>query len=179
MEEPSNHNILLIEDTTDDALLMKRAFSKAGIGNRVHITTSGKEAIEYLTGAGPFADRQSFPLPELILLDLQMPEMHGLKVLEWIRSQPQFRSTVVVVLSSSRQVGDIQLAYKLGSNSYLIKPPTLEALYHTVGAIALYWLTLNQWPRMPQAPRSSPEENTPVLHSAPLTAEHSFAGVPS
>ena len=75
-----------------------------------------------------------------------MPEMHGLKVLEWIRSQPEFRSTVVIVLSSSRLPGDIQLAYKLGSNSYLVKPPTLEMLYQTVAAIGQYWLALNQWP---------------------------------
>jgi len=78
-----------------------------------------------------------------------MPEMHGLKVLEWIRSQPEFRSTVVIVLSSSRLTGDIQLAYKLGSNSYLVKPPTLEMLYQTVAAIAQYWLALNQWPEDP------------------------------
>jgi CheY-like chemotaxis protein len=144
--EHTNHTVLLVEDSIDDALLMKRALDKADITRSVHIARDGKEAMEYLTGAGQFSDRQAYPLPQLILLDLQLPEMHGLKVLEWIRSQPQFRSTIVVVLSSSRQTGDVQLAYKLGVNSYLLKPSSLDALYQTVGAIGLYWLTLNQWP---------------------------------
>lgn len=146
--EHTNHTVLLIEDSMDDALLMKRALDKAGITRSVHLAKDGKEAMEYLTGAGQFSNRQAYPLPQLILLDLQLPEMHGLKVLEWIRSQPQFRSTIVVVLSSSRLTGDVQLAYKLGVNSYLLKPSSLDALYQTVGAIALYWLTLNQWPEI-------------------------------
>jgi CheY-like chemotaxis protein len=147
MEERTSHNILLVEDTLDDALLMKRALHQSGLGKQVQLARDGKEAVEYLTGAGTFSDRKAFPLPHLILLDLQLPHMHGLKVLEWIRSQAQFRSTIVVVLSSSRQTGDIELAYRLGCNSYLVKPPTLDALHQTVGAIALYWLTLNQWPQ--------------------------------
>ena len=146
MDPETRHTILLIEDSENDALLMQRALTKSAITDCVHIAKNGKEAIEYLKGVGPFSNRQEFPLPQLVLLDLQMPEMHGLKVLEWIRAQPEFRSTVVIVLSSSRLTGDIQLAYKLGSNSYLVKPPTLEMLYQTVGAIAQYWLALNQWP---------------------------------
>jgi CheY-like chemotaxis protein len=156
--EHANHTVLLIEDSVDDALLMKRALEKAGITRSVHLARDGREAMEYLTGAGQFSNRQAYPLPQLILLDLQLPEMHGLKVLEWIRSQPQFRSTIVVVLSSSRQTGDIQLAYKLGVNSYLLKPSSLDALYQTVGAIALYWLTLNQWP----------EVSSPVFSCSPV-----------
>src|SRR5687767_15455482 len=104
------HTVLLIEDSLDDALLMQRALAKSGLRDSVHVARDGKEAIEYLTGAGSFSDRRAHPLPQLILLDLQLPEMHGLKVLEWIRCQPQFRSTVIVVLSSSREAGDIQLA---------------------------------------------------------------------
>src|SRR5688572_9695708 len=146
MDPETRHTILLIEDSENDALLMQRALQKSAIPDCVHIAKSGKEAIEYLRGVGPFSNRQEFPLPQLILLDLQMPEMHGLKVLEWIRSQPEFRSTVVIVLSSSLLAGDIQLAYKLGSNSYLVQPPTLEMLYQTVAAIVQYWLALNQWP---------------------------------
>src|SRR5688572_23476016 len=146
MDPPGKHTILLIEDSESDALLMQRALRKSAITDCVHIARSGKEAVEYLKGVGPFSNRQEFPLPQLVLLDLQMPEMHGLKVLEWIRAQPEFRSTVVIVLSSSRLAGDVQLAYKLGSNSYLVKPPTMDMLYQTVAAIAQYWLALNQWP---------------------------------
>jgi CheY-like chemotaxis protein len=140
------HSILLIEDTEDDALLMKRALEKSGLDKQVQLARDGKEAVEYLNGTGTFTDRKAFPLPRLILLDLQLPQMHGLKVLEWIRSQPQFRSTVVVVLSSSRQTGDVQLAYKLGCNSYLVKPTTLDELYQTVASTATYWLKLNEFP---------------------------------
>ena len=142
----TRHSILLIEDTEDDALLMKRALEKSGLGKQVQLARDGKEAVEYLKGTGAFTDRKAFPLPHLILLDLQLPQMHGLKVLEWVRSQPQFRSMVVVVLSSSRQAGDVQLAYKLGCNSYLVKPTTLDTLYEAVGTIATYWLKLNEWP---------------------------------
>jgi CheY-like chemotaxis protein len=158
--DATRHPVLLIEDTVDDALLMQRALAKSGFSKNVHVVRSGKEAIEYLTGAGAFGNRQAYPLPRLILLDLQLPEMHGLKVLEWIRCQPQFRSTVVVVLSSSRQAGDVQLAYRLGVNSYLVKPATLDALYQMVGAIALYWLTLNEWPEA--APRARIVETEPA-----------------
>jgi CheY-like chemotaxis protein len=142
----ADHSILLIEDTENDALLMKRALQKSGLGKQAQLARDGKGALEYLTGTGAFADRRAFPLPRLILLDLQLPQMHGLKVLEWVRSQPQFRSTVVVVLSSSQQPGDVELAYKLGCNSYLVKPTTLDGLYETVAAIATYWLKLNEWP---------------------------------
>jgi CheY-like chemotaxis protein len=163
MEVSAKHTILLIEDSEDDAALMQRALRKSSITDCVHIAKSGKEAIEYLKGVGPFSNRQEFPLPQLILLDLQMPEMHGLKVLEWIRAQPEFRSTVVIVLSSSRLPGDVQLAYRLGSNSYLVKPPTLDMLYQTVAAISQYWLSLNQWPE-------DPDFKTADLSQAALTA---------
>lgn len=166
----NKHTILLIEDSADDALLMQRALEKSGIADRVHHAKNGKEAIEYLTGAGGFSDRRKFPVPQLILLDLQMPEMHGLKVLEWIREQPQFRSTVVIVLSSSRLTGDIQLAYRLGSNSYLVKPPTLEMLYQMVNAIAQYWLALNQWPER-IAIQPMPEFAGRTMSPGPRTAE--------
>ena len=162
MVAETRHTILLIEDSENDALLMQRALQKSAIPDGVHIARSGKEAIEYLKGVGPFSNRQEFPLPQLILLDLQMPEMHGLKVLEWIRSQPEFRSTVIIVLSSSRLTGDIQLAYKLGSNSYLVKPPTLEMLYQTVSAIAQYWLALNQWPDESLPLRPASEDSVAV-----------------
>ena len=162
MVPETRHTILLIEDSENDALLMQRALQKSAVPDGVHIARSGKEAIEYLKGVGQFSNRQEFPLPQLILLDLQMPEMHGLKVLEWIRSQPEFRSTVVIVLSSSRLAGDIQLAYKLGSNSYLVKPPTLEMLYQTVSAIAQYWLALNQWPDESLPLRPASEDSVAV-----------------
>src|SRR5688572_16866373 len=167
--EHTNHTVLLIEDSVDDALLMKRALEKAGITRSVHLARDGREAMEYLTGAGQFGNRQAYPLPQLILLDLQLPEMHCLKVLEWIRSQSQFRSTIVVVLRSLRQTGDIQLAYNLGINSYLLNPSSLYGLYQTVGAIGLYWLTLNQW-REVSSPVFSRSAVEPASSLQPLQA---------
>jgi CheY-like chemotaxis protein len=149
MDHPVLHTVLLIEDNPDDASLMQRAVEKTGIKGAVHIVKDGKQAVEYLKGVPPFQDRKTYPLPELVLLDLQLPQMHGLKVLEWIRSQPQFSSLVIVVFSSSNSASDVQLAYKLGCNSYLLKPATLDLLYDTVGTIAAYWLRLNQWPQLP------------------------------
>ena len=149
MEQRVLHTVLLIEDNPDDASLMHRAIEKAGVKGLVHILNNGRQAIEYLKAVPPYQDRKSYPLPDLVLLDLQLPEMHGLKVLEWIRSQPQFCSLVVVVFSSSNSPSDVQLAYKLGCNSYLLKPATLDLLYDTVGAISSYWLRLNQWPQHP------------------------------
>src|SRR5687768_495708 len=146
MEQRVLHTVLLIEDNPDDASLMHRAIEKAGVKGLVHILNNGRQAIEYLKAVLPYQDRKSYPLPDLVLLDLQLPEMHGLKVLEWIRSQPQFCSLVIVVFSSSNSPSDVQLAYKLGCNSYLLKPATLDLLYDTVGTISSYWLRLNQWP---------------------------------
>src|SRR5687767_6080744 len=149
MEQRALHSVLVIEDNADDASLMQRAIEKAGIKGVVHIVNDGRQAVEYLKAVPPFQDRKTYPLPELVMLDLQLPHMHGLKVLEWIRSQPQFCSMVVVVFSSSNKASDVQLAYKLGCNSYLLKPTTLDLLYDTVGTIAAYWLRLNQWPQLP------------------------------
>jgi CheY-like chemotaxis protein len=146
MEQRDPHTVLLIEDNPDDASLMQRALEKAGVKAAVHIVNDGKQALEYLKGVAPYHDPAKFLRPHLVLLDLQLPEMHGLKVLEWIRSQPGFSSLVVVVLSSSNKMSDVQLAYKLGCNSYLLKPATLDRLYETVGVVAAYWLSLNQWP---------------------------------
>src|SRR5258705_8250655 len=83
----AGHTILLIEDTENDALLMTRALEKSGLDKQVQLARDGKEALECLTGTGAFADRRAFPPPRLILLDLQLPQMHGLKVLEWVRSE--------------------------------------------------------------------------------------------
>jgi CheY-like chemotaxis protein len=120
--------ILLVEDDADDLLFLERAFRLAAIPNSLHVVRGGQDAIDYLTGTGDFADRSKHPLPGLVLLDLKLPQKPGLEVLRWIRSQPQFAKTFVVVLTSSNQNRDMQEAFRLGTNSYLVKPADPDRL---------------------------------------------------
>jgi CheY-like chemotaxis protein len=144
MPHPMNHTVLLIEDDDNDVFFMQRAFHEAGIATSLNIVTDGREAIDYLSGKGKYNDRQSSPLPCLILLDLKLPYVLGLDVLKWVRSQPQFSAVIVIVLTSSRQDADIEKAYALGANSYLVKPPSAQQLLAMVKRIKEYWIETNQ-----------------------------------
>jgi CheY-like chemotaxis protein len=137
--------ILLVEDSEDDIFLMKRAVKAAGILNPLWVVEDGQEAIDYLSGAGKFADRATHPLPALVFLDLKLPVTSGLSVLAWIRGQPEFDTLVVVVLTSSNEPSDIKESYRLGANSYIVKPPTAEQLLDLAKAFKWYWLELNQF----------------------------------
>src|SRR5688572_4680933 len=98
---PSNHPLLLVEDNEDDVFIMKRALEGAGVKNPLFVVEDGRQAIDYLQGTGKFADRQLFPLPALVFLDLKLPYVSGFEVLTWIREQPLLSSVVIVVLTSS------------------------------------------------------------------------------
>jgi CheY-like chemotaxis protein len=143
--------ILLVEDNDDDIHLMRRAWRKAQLPFPLMSVADGEQAIEYLSGTGCYGDREAYPLPGLVLLDLKLPMQSGLKVLEWIRSQPRLASLLVVMLSSSKKTVDIEKAYRMGVNSYLVKPGTVEQLLEMVQAIHLYWLKLNQAPMLRKA----------------------------
>jgi CheY-like chemotaxis protein len=136
--------ILLVEDDPNDVFLLQRAFRKAGFEHPVQAVGDGEEAVAYLTGAGSYADRAQFPLPLLVLLDLKLPRKSGLEVLAWLREQPALRRLPVVVLTSSREPADVNRAYDLGANSYLVKPLGFEALLDMVKSLNFYWLTLNE-----------------------------------
>jgi CheY-like chemotaxis protein len=138
--------ILLVEDTDDDVFFLKRALRDAGIGNPMQVAVDGQQAIDYLEGKGSFADREKYPLPFLVLLDLKLPYVMGLDVLKWIRSQNEFDNMLVVVLTSSQQDSDITATYRLGGNSYLIKPPSREKLHELVKILGEYWLRHNETP---------------------------------
>jgi len=120
--------ILYAEDDENDAFFMARALNEAGIANHLEIVHDGREAIRYLAGEGRFADRATFPLPFLVLLDFKLPQVSGLEVLEWVRGQSRFRQMHVVVLAGLREDRNIPEALKLGANTYLMKPPTAAAL---------------------------------------------------
>jgi len=137
--------ILLVEDNEDDVFLMKRALKGAGVLNPLRVAEDGQQAMDYLAGAGAYADRGAYPLPSIVFLDLKLPLAMGLEVLAWIRSQPTFASTVVVVLTSSNEPSDLKEAYRLGTNSYVVKPPGADQLLELVKAFKWYWLEFNKF----------------------------------
>jgi CheY-like chemotaxis protein len=143
---PSVKTILLAEDNEDDVFFMKRAILRANVAEHLQIVQDGEEAVAYLSGTGPYQDRDKFPLPCLILLDLKLPLLSGLEVLKWIRAQRHLESIVIVVLTSSRESSDIQRAYDLGANSYLVKPAAAEDLIELIKALKAYWLQRNEFP---------------------------------
>lgn len=136
--------ILLVEDDANDVFLMQRAFRKVELPNPLHVVGDGDEAVDYLGGTGRYADRSAHPLPALVLLDLKLPRKGGLEVLEWLRKQPSLKRLPVVVLTSSKEPGDVNRAYDLGANSYLVKPLGFDSLLDLVRSLNLYWLNLNE-----------------------------------
>jgi CheY-like chemotaxis protein len=137
--------ILLVEDNEDDVFLMKRALKGAGVTNPLQVVEDGQQAIDYLSGTAAFTDRSQFPLPAIVFLDLKLPILLGLQVLSWIRKQPHLEDVVVVVLTSSNEPSDLKEAYRLGANSYLVKPPTADQLIDLAKAFRWYWLEFNQF----------------------------------
>jgi len=137
---------LLLEDSEDDAILVQRAFQKGNILNRLITLRNAEEGMAYLLGSGAYNDREHFPVPALILLDLKLPGIDGFDFLRWLRQQPRLEKLRVVVLSSSDRVRDINLAYKLGANSYLIKPLDFERFVEISLALNGYWLWLDRRP---------------------------------
>ena len=141
----TGRSILLVEDEESDVFLMRWALSRAAVMNPVHVANDGREAIDYFEGAGRFANRNEFPLPCLVLLDLKLPYVMGLDVLKWIQQRPE-AATIVIVLSSSAAKADIAAAYRLGAKGFLVKPPDANQLLAMVKAIKDFWLTQNTPP---------------------------------
>ena len=148
---PASTLVLLVEDNATDVLLIKRAFAQAMMANPVHVISDGDAAVAYLNGDGVYADRLTHPLPILILLDLKLPRRSGLEVLEWLKGQEALRRIPVVMLTSSEQPRDVDAAYDSGVNSYLVKPVEYDSLFQMLKAVNLYWMMLNELPRMGEA----------------------------
>jgi two-component system response regulator len=136
--------ILQVDDDANDVFLLQHAMTKAGVKNPIQVVTDGQQAIDYLRGAGKFADRAKFPLPCLILLDLKLPYVMGLDVLKWIRQQP--RVSLVVMLTASGNDADIAAAYRLGANAFMTKPSESGKFEDMVKALKDFWLTHNTMP---------------------------------
>ena len=141
-------SILLIEDNYNDVLLIERAFRKANIQQSMVQVSDGDEAVNYLSQQGKYADIKTYPIPQLILLDLKLPRRSGLEVLAWIRQQPILKRLLVVVLTSSAENSDLNRAYDLGINSYLVKPVKFQDFVKLIELVDSYWLGLNQPPKI-------------------------------
>lgn len=137
--------ILVVEDSQEDAYILRRAFLESGCDAQLLFAKDGQEAIDYLAGEGEFRDRKVYPLPRLMFLDLKMPKVNGFDVLDWLQSQPKLKTVPVIVLTSSNQDKDVDRAYGLGANSYLVKPTSYDDYVEIAGKVDGYWLELN-WP---------------------------------
>jgi two-component system, response regulator len=141
-----DETIMLVEDNPDDVELTLRALRKNNIANNTVVVHDGTEALNYLFGRGAYSDRNTRDQPRLILLDLKLPKMNGLQVLEQIRGAESTRLIPVVILTSSKEESDLIASYKHGANSYVRKPVDFNQFVEAVRNIGLYWLLINEPP---------------------------------
>jgi two-component system response regulator len=142
----TNKYILLVEDNADDVELTTRAFKRANLANPLEVVRDGAEALDFLFATGSHAGRDARELPQVVLLDLQLPRVSGLDVLRRIRSDPRTRLVPVVILTSSKEEQDRFQGYSLGANSYICKPVDTLQFTEAVRELGLYWLVLNERP---------------------------------
>src|SRR5687768_7498971 len=133
------HIILLVEDSDDDAFFFNRAVQKTGLRLNVQRVRNGQEAIDYLQGTGEFSDRDQYPLPHVIMLDLKMPICDGFDFLNWKRNQPSLACLPTIVMTSSRFDGDVRRSYELGAHSFTMKVNTTDSLSDRVNALRRWW----------------------------------------
>jgi CheY-like chemotaxis protein len=139
----ARNTVLIADDDENDIRLLKRAFLRAGLDVPLKWVRDGEEAIQYLQGDEPFADRNAFPIPMMLLLDLKMPRTNGFEVLEWVRKQSNLRRLLVVVMTSSDEPQDVDRAYDLGANSFLKKPDDFDDLTKMSQKLHEYWMETN------------------------------------
>jgi len=142
--------ILLVEDNPSDVELTLHAFEQQHLANRIHVVRDGAEALDYLFATGPYAQRNCLDVPKLILLDLKLPKVSGHEVLRRVREDPRTKTIPLVVLTSSREESDLVETYRLGANSYIVKPVEFDKFTEVVAKLGYYWLAVNQQPPMPQ-----------------------------
>jgi len=142
------NTVLLAEDNPSDVFIVKRLFQKFKLQGSIQVVSDGDEAIAYLSGTGKYSDRERFPLPAVVLLDLKLPRRSGLEVLEWLKAQPVLGRLPVVILTSSKQPSDINQAYDRGANSYVCKTVNPRDSEELGRLIHSYWLSCNQKPEI-------------------------------
>jgi CheY-like chemotaxis protein len=132
--------ILIVDDDENDISLTQRAFSRINVHCTFQVLNNGQEAVDYLGGHGPYADRRKYPLPMMLLMDLKMPIMDGFEVLAWLRGRPGLKVIPAVVLSSSDSPADVTRAYELGANSFMAKSVNYDELLAKLQTLSQYWL---------------------------------------
>lgn len=140
--------ILLAEDDPNDVFFLEKAFREVGLSKPLAVAHDGREAVDYLSGTGQYADRNTHPFPCLMILDLKMPRMSGMDVLQWLRDKPVLYCLPVIVLSSSSRRHDVERAYRLGANAFVAKPGSNEDRAKLARLIKEFWLELNEPPMM-------------------------------
>ncbi len=148
MNDTNIIEILLVEDSLEDLELTQRALRNAKLGNHIQIARDGAEAMDFIFCEGQHIGRRIEDTPKLILLDLKLPKVDGLEVLERIKSDPRTKHIPVVVLTSSKEQVDVIKSYQLGVNSYIVKPVNFEGFTAAVQELGMYWLLLNQPPQL-------------------------------
>ena len=137
-------DILLVEDNPRDVEMTLRALRKHNLANNVHVVKDGAEALDFIFSRGAYAQRDPYHVPKVVLLDLKLPKVSGLEVLRAIKGDAQARTIPVVVLTSSQEEKDMVESYKLGVNSYIVKPVDFDKFVESVGQLGLYWLLINK-----------------------------------
>lgn len=143
--------ILLVEDSESDIVLLRKAFDKAGMKYPLHVVRDGVDAMSYLLGRGEFADRIAYPMPSILIIDVNMPRLNGLELMTWLRTQPEFGHLMVIVLTGDARIEAVNHAYHLGANSYLMKPTRHEELVDLIQCFFRYWVVHNYLPSPPAA----------------------------
>jgi len=142
--EPKEIEILIVEDSMDDANLTIRSLRKNNISNNLYHVKNGEEALDFIFARGPYSNRSKERKPKLILLDLKMPKVDGIEVLEIIKSHSDTKSIPVVILTSSQEDPDIKKCYELGANSFVTKPVQFEGFVKAIKELGFYWMVLNK-----------------------------------
>lgn len=166
-----NPIVLIVDDSENDALLMRTVFERSGLVPPLQFARDGVEAIDYLMGAGAFGDRLQFPLPTVMLLDLNMPRKNGFEVLAWLRQQPALKRLCVCVLSASNREEDVRRCYDLGANSFLVKPGNLDGLIQMARTL-IAWLKLTHVAALTDTGRNN-EVIAPSIFSTDVSGQQS------
>ena len=148
MSDPNVVEILLVEDSAEDAELSLRALQKANLTNHIEVARDGAEALDFIFCEGAHAGRRIADTPKVILLDLKLPKVDGLEVLQRLKGDSRTQHIPVVVLTSSKEQSDVVKSYRLGVNSYIVKPVNFESFAAAVQQLGMYWLLLNQPPKL-------------------------------
>ena len=147
MSEAERMEILLVEDNAADAEMTLRALRRNNLANKVHWVKDGEQALEFMFRTGAYADREAGAVPKLVMLDIKMPKVDGIEVLRRIKANEATRTVPVVVMTSSNEERDVVESYRLGVNSYIVKPVQFESFLATVADIGLYWVITNRVPK--------------------------------